>query len=209
MENQAQFSKEPQKSYGHNWKKFIPLYIIVGLILYGGIYYVLSKEKSKPYAPAAVAPSASQTSLSPTTVMQKEGSANVAADQEDAKRQAEGFYAEWLAPQKYVSQESYKENYVARIDNLAKEGYITQKAAAQLKDRNIQYDIATCSQNALPLDRYKFSIPTINGTSAEMTVTGIYSPPPSEKVITLDLIKSNSQWSIDVFHCPPPPTVTQ
>lgn len=44
-------STQPSKPYGRNWKKLILIYLIIGAILYGGIYYfVLSKQNSKPYS---------------------------------------------------------------------------------------------------------------------------------------------------------------
>lgn len=199
--------QQPRNSYGNNWKRLIPLYIIVGLILYAGIYYALSKEKSKSYVPSVVKPSAQQVPSSPTTVMQKEGSANVAADQENAKKQAQAFYNEWLttiAPGRGVT------DIAAYLEGLEKKGYITKNAVTQIKTPKA-FDLITCSQNPLAFEFYKFSTPVVTGSNATMTVTGSYNGTgtPIDHVITLNLIKSNTQWSINSFTCPPEPTVAQ
>lgn len=40
---------QPAKPYGRNWKEWILIYLIIGAIIYAGVYYfVLSKQSSKP-----------------------------------------------------------------------------------------------------------------------------------------------------------------
>ncbi len=41
----------PQKSYGHNWKKWLLIYLIIAAVLYSGIYYFfLNKQGTNPYS---------------------------------------------------------------------------------------------------------------------------------------------------------------
>ena len=207
MDAQASSEQTPSpssKNYGRNWTKLILIYLITGAILYAGLYYFFfAKNKTNPYRTnQAIYTTPSVSSPSPQITQ----NVATASDQEAAKKQAEGFYAQWVDPKRLTS--GYKETFEATIDTLVKEGYITQKAATQLKDRQVQYDIPTCSQNPLPFEQYKFSTPVVQGTTATMTVAGKYiGPPPVEKNVTLDLVKSGPTWSIDAFSCPPPPTI--
>lgn len=192
---------EPKKSYGRNWKKLILIYMIIGALIYAAIYYfILAKNKPAPYSSSTPTVEVSKAvNISPSITT--DGSSS---EQEKAKAQAEGFYSRWLDPKRFDL--GYKENFETTIDNLLKEGYITQKAAAQLRDGQVQYDVVTCSQNLTPYSQYKFLTPTIQGTTATMTVSGTYNgPPPAEKVIKLNLVKSAFTWSIDMFTCPPSP----
>ena len=62
-DSQSAYSNQPSKPYGRNWKKLILIYLIIGAVLYGGIYYfVLSKQNSKQYSHPTT-----KTSLSPST----------------------------------------------------------------------------------------------------------------------------------------------
>jgi len=188
--------EQPKKPYGRNWSKLIVIYLLIGAVIYTGIYYfVLSKNKTKPYS--------ANTYQSPTSPASNENSMNSTSDQERAKKQVEEFYSNWLDPKR--NGVGYKENFVATIDNLVKDGYITQKGAVQLKDRNVQYDVATCSQNPLPFEKYKFATLSVKNASAKVAMTGTYSGPPAQdKVITIDLVRSGSTWSIDSFQCQSP-----
>lgn len=47
--------EQPQKSYGRNWKKWIPVYLIIAAAIYSGVYYfVLSKQNSRPNTQPAI-----------------------------------------------------------------------------------------------------------------------------------------------------------
>lgn len=199
--------QQPKKSYGHNWKKLIPLYLVVGLLLYAGIYYFLSQQKSKPYK--TVTPTVSEIpSSSPTTIMQKVDSANATTDQENARKQAQAFYREFLTATS--PDNGGLKDKPTYIDGLEMKGYITKNAVMKIKAAKT-FDAVSCSQNPLAFEFYKFSTPVITGSNATMTVTGSYNGTgtPIDHVITLNLIKSNTQWSIDSFTCPPEPTVAQ
>ncbi|HVF68948.1 MAG TPA: hypothetical protein VNA13_00100 [Xanthomonadales bacterium] len=96
MENEKPAAPEPQsttpatptieqskKSYGRNWKKLVLIYLAVGAIIYGGIYYfVLSKQGSKPYSTPVT-----KTTVSPAPSM----AADPTADWKTYKSEAIGF----------------------------------------------------------------------------------------------------------------------
>jgi hypothetical protein len=108
------------------------------------------------------------------------------------------FYQEWLAN----SPTHVGRDFSSYVDGLASRGYVTSKAAAVLKQPR-DFDLPTCGQNPLPLNGYTFGTPTVAGAAATMTVSGRYAS-GQLVVITLQLTKSGSTWSIDAFRCPSP-----
>jgi Tfp pilus assembly protein PilV len=90
---------------------------------------------------------------------------------------------------------------VAPIASWEQKGYITAGAATDAVGKN--YDIFTCSQNPLSYDKYAFSVPVVNGSTATLAVSGTYSgPPPATTTIHLGLKLVNSNWEINAISCP-------
>ncbi|MEX2012300.1 MAG: hypothetical protein WD970_00895 [Patescibacteria group bacterium] len=42
---------EDQKGYGSNWKKWLWIYIVVGLVVYGAIYFYSASKNSSSDTP--------------------------------------------------------------------------------------------------------------------------------------------------------------
>ncbi len=54
-------SDQATKPYSRNWKKWVPVYLIIAALLYGGLYYFVLNKQSSPPAPI------SKITSSPTT----------------------------------------------------------------------------------------------------------------------------------------------
>lgn len=67
VSSQPKISQEQSnKSYISNWKKWIPVYILIAILLYGGVYLLLSsKKKTSPYSPITSTPTIT-TEISPS-----------------------------------------------------------------------------------------------------------------------------------------------
>lgn len=115
------------------------------------------------------------------------------ADKELIVSQAKAAFNYWIGGSSSSNPKTYQ--------TMKDSGYITQNLVDFQKNPPKQYDVLTCSQNALPFNEYVFKDPNLqNSTTATMNVEGKYTN--SVNVITLGFVKDGSTWKINTVSCP-------
>lgn len=144
---------EANKPYARNWKKWIPAYILIALVLYGGVYLVLSSKKdAKPYSINNISPTVTQTaSPLPTSLptIMPTTSSNIPADWKTYTSNNDGYALKY--PSDYSISGGEGQNTFAILSPLNP----TKTKGYELQDGELKIEIySTPSPENDSLERY-------------------------------------------------------
>lgn len=185
-------SDQPRKIYSKNWKKLVLIYLIIGAIIYAGVYYfVLSKQSSKPYYQPVT-----KTVASPTPASNA-AAADPTADWKTYTNNKYGlsYPKNWIIDAQpnniIVTSNDYERKDVQGISTIANGIEISvqiEVADAESTDAlKAYYD----SPNTHPGYKKNFTFSTLGGLKAVKSDCGHY-----EEGICYEVIINNSHYTL-------------
>jgi|GEM_PF-3705638 len=156
---------------------------LVVVILAAGAYWTYHQHMENQAGSIGTTASALSASAKTAAVNQKQSEAALA--------RVKSFYQTWLA------------SPMPTAAGMEQQGYVTSAAVATAAART--YDVFTCSQTALAYNKYRFSNPIVDGNTATMLASAVYSG-STTTTIHLGLKLVGNSWEINGIDCPTPAT---